>query len=381
MHWEEWIYAETLRDGTMRMIDEILSEKRFLYQDKEQVSYWKKQFANVPTIVADNVAEYFLYDNNDGLASTIHREWSLEDFPCVTPPFPMCFIEWKIPDHSVRNNLQIIKEERTKGIYSNDQSVLLAMGTHLTTIDLHREHYPFLDQCDYAQLTEEEKFLHNKKITARWAKAINERKNVPVVLEKEVLNLMHHTNHIRWVVYAAIFEKFTGDGGVRAPDFGCVFFIEPSGRILHHNGNSAALMVVTNPAFVPFHDIKHVLANQFLLMYICFLTLSFCNCHNVTMAYAHASEKEKKTIKALCKQPAASYRVLNIDPMRTILRTEGRLDTEGMQRALHVCRGHFADYTQGKGLFGKLHGRFWIPDHERGNAEVGKIEKDYNIAL
>lgn len=46
---------------------------------------------------------------------------------------------------------------------------------------------------------------------------------------------------------------------------------------------------------------------------------------------------------------------------------------------LHLVRGHFADYRDGKGLFGKYKDVFWIPDHVRGNAENGIVIKDYEV--
>lgn len=49
------------------------------------------------------------------------------------------------------------------------------------------------------------------------------------------------------------------------------------------------------------------------------------------------------------------------------------------QKRLHIVRGHFADYTEGGGLFGKLHGRYYIAPHVRGNVERGTITKDYRL--
>ena len=40
------------------------------------------------------------------------------------------------------------------------------------------------------------------------------------------------------------------------------------------------------------------------------------------------------------------------------LEREGDIQHIGLKRALHICRGHFKDYTIGKGLFGKVRGCF-----------------------
>jgi hypothetical protein len=48
-------------------------------------------------------------------------------------------------------------------------------------------------------------------------------------------------------------------------------------------------------------------------------------------------------------------------------------------RRYHICRGHISDYTKGNGLFGKYKGKFYIPQHWRGDASAGRIEKDYEV--
>jgi hypothetical protein len=52
---------------------------------------------------------------------------------------------------------------------------------------------------------------------------------------------------------------------------------------------------------------------------------------------------------------------------------------DAQRKRLHIVRGHFADYSEGGGLFGKLHGRYYIAPHVRGSAERGTVTKDYNV--
>lgn len=52
---------------------------------------------------------------------------------------------------------------------------------------------------------------------------------------------------------------------------------------------------------------------------------------------------------------------------------------ERLERALHICRGHFAEFTPQRPLFGKYSGRFWIPQHLRGVAKKGIVLKDYEV--
>ena len=73
------------------------------------------------------------------------------------------------------------------------------------------------------------------------------------------------------------------------------------------------------------------------------------------------------------------FKTLDIRPMRKVLEDEGQAATVGLQRALHICRGHFATYSPDKPLFGKHAGTFWVPAHVRGNAERGVVAKDYRV--
>jgi hypothetical protein len=69
---------------------------------------------------------------------------------------------------------------------------------------------------------------------------------------------------------------------------------------------------------------------------------------------------------------------LNIHPIKKILEIEGQSQKTGLKMALHICRGHFKDFTE-RGLFGKYHGLYWWDAHARGNAKEGIALKDYRV--
>ncbi len=48
-------------------------------------------------------------------------------------------------------------------------------------------------------------------------------------------------------------------------------------------------------------------------------------------------------------------------------------------RALHICRAHFAHYTEEHPLFGKYTRTFYKPMHVRGSLKEGLVIKDYDI--
>jgi len=104
------------------------------------------------------------------------------------------------------------------------------------------------------------------------------------------------------------------------------------------------------------------------------LAMCFSHCKNVVMEDHEMPAPLVKKFRAKhgnkSLQPAA-WKTLVIEPMKQVLRREGKAESTGLQRALHICRGHFADYTQGRGLFGKFHGRYWIPQTVRGTVKGG----------
>jgi hypothetical protein len=115
------------------------------------------------------------------------------------------------------------------------------------------------------------------------------------------------------------------------------------------------------------------------------LALSFMHCKNVTKEEVDPNKGlprrvirhwEKKGKPLLDK-----HYVLNIEPMKNVLKKEGDSAKVGIQQALHICRGHFKNYTEGKGLFGKYHGLFWWEDHVKGNQESGEVNKVYNVKI
>ncbi len=72
---------------------------------------------------------------------------------------------------------------------------------------------------------------------------------------------------------------------------------------------------------------------------------------------------------------------VGLGPMKEVLRTEGGVETNGLKKALHICRGRFNNYSADRPLFGnpKLVGPFWIPSHVRGSIEAGAVVKDYSV--
>lgn len=109
------------------------------------------------------------------------------------------------------------------------------------------------------------------------------------------------------------------------------------------------------------------------------LAVSFMHCKNVQRREVAPSQYENRYYRKKHRKSLVRYHVLDIDPMRKVLKTEGRSGEVGLKKALHICRGHFATYTEDKPLFGRLVGSFWKESHVRGSAKEGAVVKDYRV--
>jgi hypothetical protein len=114
-------------------------------------------------------------------------------------------------------------------------------------------------------------------------------------------------------------------------------------------------------------------------LYAPFLALSFIHCKNVIKVANYPPNKLQKARVKKGKLPFVRYYTLNIDPMKQTLKKEGRAEKIGLQKALHICRGHFATYTAEAPLFGRYVGTYWKPMHVRGKVQKGVVIKDYNV--
>jgi hypothetical protein len=111
------------------------------------------------------------------------------------------------------------------------------------------------------------------------------------------------------------------------------------------------------------------------------LTITFMHCKNVARVEHKPDPALVKRNRERGKPYMLKYHTIEIEPMKSVLRGEGRIETVGLERALHICRGHFAYYpADGPGLFGKgVHGQFWKPAHARGTEKKGVVIADYKV--
>ncbi|MEE8551456.1 MAG: hypothetical protein V3T08_09425 [Gemmatimonadota bacterium] len=110
-----------------------------------------------------------------------------------------------------------------------------------------------------------------------------------------------------------------------------------------------------------------------------YLAICFMHCRNVVQREVSQPRGPSRQWAREHGRPLVRYHVLDIDPMKATLEAEGGVSKNGLKKALHICRGHFATYTEDAPLFGNYVGTVWKPQHVRGSAQQGAVVKDYEV--
>jgi hypothetical protein len=250
-------------------------------------------------IIADNVFEYLA-----DLAGGGELHYTAKDFPCIMPPFPMTWIEF-----------------RSETPYARFDEVL-SLHEMGCLVSFHEG---------------------AKDIPAEW------RENHPEIAHELQLSL--------WSVMKG------------KPMFLCTLHSMP----IDKHGMPVMDFV---PMCGPFGD--PAMAKSMVVPIM--MTLQFLNFRNVVQVDVTETEGPPAKWLRRMKQPELTYRMVQINPMKDMLRREGNVATEGLSRALHKVRGHMVTYTEERPLFGKYPGTFWVPAHERGDSKNGVVAKDYRVS-
>ena len=118
------------------------------------------------------------------------------------------------------------------------------------------------------------------------------------------------------------------------------------------------------------------------LSHFAYMTISLMNCKNVVMIDNPPPAKLSKRHAEKYGVPLVTYKTLKVLPMRKVNQNDyDPADTRdtSIPKSLHIARGHFKDYRNGPGLFGKYQDIFWWDAYVRGSAEKGVIVKDYDV--
>jgi hypothetical protein len=112
--------------------------------------------------------------------------------------------------------------------------------------------------------------------------------------------------------------------------------------------------------------------------YPIYFSTSLMTCKNVRVEERKPSDKIKKKC-AKIGTSAMTYRTIIIDSLRKSIATGEHGGGNSVTTALRIAGGHFKDYREGKGLFGKLHGRFWWDSYVKTNGKAISEIRSYKV--
>lgn len=258
-------------------------------------------------IIVDNVADFFW-------AGTDQEIWDLEeDFPCVAPPLPFFWAEYRMPKSGVSSATGAFDLTST-GIDAVGALIAGAPGESGEGWDLIGE-----------------------------------------------------------IVVKAHRTIFFGMGGFRLA-------VDGTGRPTPRLGDGFSMMITryddTLDGIDGRKNLQYILRTLLdpILLAICFL-----HCKNVILHAADVPPKLARAYARRHKRDLVSFHTIEIGPLRAVLASEGSQETVGLKRALHICRGHFATYSEERPLFGRIAGTIWVPAHVRGSRSEGLALKDYKV--
>ncbi len=324
----------------MRFYDELV-------QDTTVPDYVKEALAGNVVIACDNVSRYFFQESDQEF-------WDIPDFPNVAPPFQQFWLDFNPPHHIT---------SRERGITRwNLASAPAYWGFQCYGIDLATQEA----QKEFISTFKDEE--HREYFT--WA-----------------------MSQARWGMDMYLHWKLRDE--IYSPLWGWRFLVDEKGVIIKNaEGKSMVSTMSIHSGMKEFIEATaltcgsiqqaQTTAYNYVLAYwhTALLSLSFLHCNNVSLEQItppikHVHKKAQKRRGVQSYQPVP-YKVLNIQPMREVLRTEGKSEQVGTKRSMEICRGHFKHYENGRGLFGKYKGTFWFPGWN--NKESGN-KRDYSIKL
>jgi len=110
------------------------------------------------------------------------------------------------------------------------------------------------------------------------------------------------------------------------------------------------------------------------------VAISLLHCKNIELVSKPVTRAMRRRVERTGK-PMVIEKVLELEPFKRKVINQTSNGHTGLTLAMHICRGHFREYSEEKPLFGKYSGKYWIPQHARGDKGTGEISKDYKVKL
>lgn len=374
------LYDRLLRDGCS--IKGVGDTSRLIGPDR---------LRDAVVVEASNVCSYYYQ-------GSIQENWDLHsDFPNLAPAFESCFVEMKAPKKIASEVHGLVDWHRDAPtawaayVEATDVSTVeadLEPGTaFLTTLrerferrygrelqqlaaDAHREGIPGGKYKEAAVSAFGEQTAADLGRLAALVDTENMALRSPQRMEK----MAAAAEKFRWIVGYHVFLEF-GKSNIVGPLLEWRLLIKEDGAPLPQTpGLIGSYMARTDQQAV-----NQIYAELSPFFHPAFLTTCFLHCNNVARDAVDPPPKASRKHLREHGRELTRYHTLRIDPIKQILEHSGRASQEGLQRALHLCRGHFKTYTPQAPLMGKHTGTYFWGPQLRGSGKAGEVRKDYSI--
>ncbi|MBI4063443.1 MAG: hypothetical protein HY401_03990 [Elusimicrobia bacterium] len=203
------------------------------------------------------------------------------------------------------------------------------------------------------------------------------RPRVGVLIQSEEVSCDGH----KWVCKGTIYQKVVG--GLLGCRIKVKWLVKTNGECclppeglrieLEALAPAVAEAMIQDERFI--NDAKEWATSH---LFVPFLTLSFLHCKNVQLVKSPVNLKLQKARQRRKKPPLIRWHTLTIEPVKRIVAAANNGNSTLTPKALHICRGHFKDFSE-RGLFGKYKGLYWWDAQVRGASKRGVVLKDYEV--
>lgn len=282
-----------------------------------------------------NVARYFWSANDQ-------EYWSFDDFPCLAPPFELFWMEYEAPPT----------------ICSED------FGTRPWPSHLPAAVGGLFFGFDVAEVVREgaSNYLIEKLLST----------SAPAEFRALI-----GSGAVRWIVCCDL-QFQVRKHHYLTDAFRLVLGLDAAGLVASVDAERPAFYG-SAPVDLPRDLLEQELTGCRNLANPFFLATSLMHCKNVSVeAVSHPPPVAKRRARA--GLPTIRYRTVNVEAIGRVLRAANEARRSGAGApGVHIVRGHFKDYKEGAGLFGRLHGRYFWPTLVRGSKASGVVMKGYNV--
>jgi len=79
------------------------------------------------------------------------------------------------------------------------------------------------------------------------------------------------------------------------------------------------------------------------------------------------------------RRPHSVWHTIHLPKFASPPLENGVVDGPVLEKREHWVRAHRADYRDGNGLFGRVKALIWVPEHKRGNPELGTVKQSFKV--